>query len=201
MDFHSRTHGPQTKWCHAILPNDLCCLVSLSSISLTQCESQFDYFHPSAMTRPILMLGFSLDSSFPCMFPAGPSPLCCSLNQNLLLYSVCRAGQPQSLKQQQLFVFVCGPCPIFWHAEPELNQYGPLPGATQCFLLLERNSIWCYSSGFILSQISGIYRRFLLHLISYFGAPGVANEDNVQYCKKNWLHLAYQDHCTQSKML
>lgn len=67
------------------------------------------------------------------------------------------------------------------------------------FSFLELNSIQCYSwgGGLSLSQISGIHQRFLLHLISYLGAPGVANEDNVQYCKKNWLHLAYQDQHTE----
>lgn len=56
-------------------------------------------------------------------------------------------------------------------------------------------------SEFILSQISEIYWRFLLHLISYSAAPRVANEDNVQYCEKNWLHLAYQDRRTRSETL
>lgn len=55
--------------------------------------------------------------------------------------------------------------------------------------------------GLGLSQISEIHHRFLLHLISYMGASRVANEDNVQYWKEDWLQPAYRDRRMRSGLL
>lgn len=136
--------------------------------------------------------GVAPDIGLPLTSPAGRAAfvLCSELDP------VCRAGRPQSVKPRLLFVFVRRPCPIFWHAEAELNQYGPLSCAAPPELNLVL-FIVCVGVGWglSLSQISGIHQRFRLHLISYLGAPRVANEDNVHY----WLHLAYRDRHAASR--
>lgn len=67
-------------------------------------------------------------------------PRSSSQKQTLLLLfffspPFCRSGQPQSPASFFFSACVCRSRPIFWHAEPELNQYGPLPGAHPVFPL------------------------------------------------------------------
>lgn len=142
-----------------------------------------------------MMSHFTRDIGFPLTPPAGRSPLCCALNRTQFAELVSHNLWSHSC-YLYLFAF---PVPFSGTLNQNWTNTVHCQVQANFFSFLELNSIQCYSwgGGFSLSQISGIHQRFLLHLISYLGAPGVANEDNVQYCKKNWLHLAYQDQHTE----